>query len=52
MIAQYFNPAAFVQDKPGALGNAGKGIMEGPGIATVDFGAVKGFHIRERFQVQ
>jgi hypothetical protein len=51
-MQRWFNPAAFVQNQPGTIGNAGRGILQGPGYAWVDFGVVKNFHLAERFQVQ
>ena len=48
LIARWFNPAAFVQNQPGTIGNAGRGILEGPGLASVDFGVLKNFHLTER----
>ena len=48
--AQYFNLAAFSPTPAGAgrFGNAGVGILQGPGTAAVSLGVAKGFHITER----
>ena len=36
----------------GTFGTAGKGILRGPGNATVNFGVSKTFHIVENHQLQ
>jgi hypothetical protein len=48
--AQYFNLAAFSATPAGAgrFGNAGVGILQGPGTAAVSLGVAKGFRITER----
>ncbi|WP_232298705.1 carboxypeptidase-like regulatory domain-containing protein [Granulicella tundricola] len=48
--AQYFNLAAFSPTPAGAgrFGNAGVGILQGPGTATVSLGIAKRFAITER----
>jgi hypothetical protein len=48
--AHYFNLAAFSPTPAGAgrFGNAGVGILQGPGTATVSLGVAKGFQITER----
>jgi hypothetical protein len=47
---QYFNLAAFAPTPAGAgrFGNAGVGILEGPGTATVSLGVAKQFPITEK----
>jgi Carboxypeptidase regulatory-like domain len=47
--AHYFNLAAFSATPAGAgrFGNAGVGILQGPGTATVSLGIAKQFHITE-----
>ena len=49
--AQYFNLNAFAATPAGAgrFGNAGVGILQGPGTATVSLGVAKQFAITERF---
>ena len=49
--AAYFNVHAFGYTPVGAgrIGNAGVGILQGPGTATVSLGVAKRFHIYERF---
>jgi hypothetical protein len=48
--AQYFNLAAFAPTPAGAgrFGNAGVGILQGPGTAAVSLGVAKQFHITEK----
>jgi len=48
--AHYFNVNAFAPTPVGAgrIGNAGVGILQGPGTAAVSFGVAKRFHIYER----
>jgi hypothetical protein len=47
--AMYFNAAAFTPTpaNAGRFGNAGVGILEGPGTTTVSFGLAKQFRITE-----
>jgi hypothetical protein len=48
--AAYFNVHAFAPTptNAGRIGNAGVGILQGPGTATVSLGVAKQFHIFER----
>ena len=52
--AQYFNLAAFSPTPVGAgrFGNAGVGILQGPGTAAVSLGLAKTFPVRERIRVR
>ncbi len=52
--AQYFNPAAFVATPAGAgrFGNAGIGILQGPGTAAVSLGLAKVFPITESVHIR
>ena len=52
--AHYFNLAAFAPTPVGAgrFGNAGVGILEGPGTATVNLGLAKVFSVRERLKLR
>lgn len=52
VIATYFNTAAFVLNAPGTFGNTGRNILRGPGLQTVDFGAIKTFTFAERCKFQ
>lgn len=49
---QYFNVAAFAPTPAGAgrFGDAGVGILQGPGTATVSLGLAKNFAITERMK--
>ena len=47
----FFNKAAFVRH-PGGFGNAGRNIIQGPGLQDVDFSVAKLTHIKERVHVQ
>jgi len=50
----YFNAAAFAPTPAGAgrFGNAGVGILQGPGTAAVSLGAAKNFKITESVRVR
>jgi hypothetical protein len=45
---KWFNPAAFALPAPGSNGNAGLGILEGPGILIFNAGLSRLFNVRER----
>jgi hypothetical protein len=45
---QWFNTAAFVTPANGYLGNAGTGIIRGPGLALLDSALYKDFHFSEK----
>ncbi len=49
---QWFNPAAFTVAPRGHFGNAGRDIIEGPGIITLDLGLMKNFKITESVALQ
>jgi hypothetical protein len=48
----WFNPAAFQNPLPGFWGNAGRNILSGPGMVSIDFSLFKTFVITERWKVQ
>jgi hypothetical protein len=52
--AQYFNPAAFAPTPVGAgrFGNAGVGILQGPGTEAVSLGLAKVYRVGERARVR
>jgi len=52
--AQYFNAAAFAPTPVGAgrFGNAGVGILQGPGTVAVSIGTAKVFNLGERAKVR
>jgi len=52
VIARYFNTAAFTQNAAGTFGTAGRGILRGPGNASVDFGLIKAIRLNEQHRVQ
>ncbi len=45
--AQWFNTGGFVAPAPGFYGNAGTGIITGPGLIVFDMAMYKDFHITE-----
>jgi len=49
---QWFNPAAFQLPASGTYGNAGRDIIEGPGLLSFDSSLFKNFRVRERADVQ
>jgi hypothetical protein len=52
--AQFFNLAAFSPTPAGAgrFGNAGVGILQGPGTAAVSLGVAKQFHVTEKIHAR
>src|SRR5215470_1268131 len=50
----WFNPAAFIAppSASGFYGNAGRDVIDGPGLATWDFSVLKNTAIHERMQLQ
>jgi hypothetical protein len=48
----FFNPGAFGYANPGEFGNAGRNIVEGPGLVGVDFALHKDFRLTEHKQFQ
>jgi hypothetical protein len=49
---QWFNPAAFAAPAAGFYGNAGTGVIRGPGFAIWDSSATKQFPIREKLRLR
>src|SRR5581483_3361146 len=49
---EWYDPAAFVQPAAGMYGNMGRDVLTGPGLATLDFSALKMTAIRERLKLQ
>ncbi len=49
---QWFNPSAFLLPAFGTWGNLGRGVYQGPGLATVDLSVFKGIAISERINLQ
>jgi hypothetical protein len=49
---EYFNPNAFVVPTAGTYGNVGRDPLIGPGIAVLDFSALKNTRLSERVNLQ
>ena len=49
---QWFNPNAFILSTPGTWGNLGRGVLNGPGLAEVDFSLFKNIAVTERMNLQ
>jgi hypothetical protein len=51
-ITQWFDPAAFTTPAAGSWGNAGRGIIEGPGYVLFNLGLQKTVHLEKRGALQ
>jgi hypothetical protein len=51
-VDQWFNPAAYSLPTLGTYGNAGRGTINGPGMADFDFSLFKTTPIRENESLQ
>jgi hypothetical protein len=49
---QYFDPNAFIQPLPGTYGNAGRNILQGPGLGETNVSLGKKFSLSERMDLQ
>jgi hypothetical protein len=49
---RWFNTGAFAISPRGTFGNAGRNILDGPGLATVNFSVVKNTYFTERVNLQ
>lgn len=49
---EYYNPNAFVIPTAGTYGDVGRNVLTGPGLATLDFSALKNISITERVRLQ
>lgn len=49
---RYYDPTMFVLQPEGFLGNAGRNLIVGPGLATVDLSLRRDIPLREKVQVQ
>jgi hypothetical protein len=49
---EYYDPNAFVVPLNGTYGNAGRDILEGPGLSALDLSASKRIRLTERFSLQ
>ena len=52
VLKRYFNTAAFAQPQAGSEGNAGRGILEGPGYRNVNLAIFRNFKLRERMRLE
>lgn len=51
-VNQWFSTSSFVQPPAGFYGNAGPGVITGPGLINFDLALHKDFRIRERHMVE
>jgi hypothetical protein len=51
-INNWLNPLAFSTPATGTYGNAGRGIIFGPGLANIDLSAIKNNNITEKLKFQ
>ena len=49
---QYFNPAAFLAPTTGTYGNVGRDTLVGPGLAELDFSALKSTALSDKTRLQ
>jgi hypothetical protein len=52
VLAQWFNPAAFVSNPIGTDGTSARNLLDGPGFRNVDMGLFRDFAFGERFKLQ
>jgi hypothetical protein len=50
--SRWYDPNAFLRPAAGTFGNVGRGVLRGPGLATVDLSVNKNTRINERFNLQ
>ncbi len=48
----WINPAAFTAAPVGSFGNSGAGIVEGPGLESIDISLAKHFAVKERIDIK
>jgi hypothetical protein len=51
-VSEWFNVAAFATPAIGTFGNAGRNVINGPGLVNVDVTVSRNFDIRERIRLQ
>lgn len=51
-VNQWFNTSAFAAPAPGYFGNAGPGIIRGPGLVNFDMAFHKDFRLTERHKIE
>lgn len=49
---RWFNTAAFAVPTPGTFGNAGRNILDGPGLSALNLSVMKNFNIGDRLTAQ
>ena len=49
---RWYNPNAFILPTVGTFGNVGRGVLRGPGLATLDLSLMKNTRLSERFTLQ
>jgi hypothetical protein len=52
LIAEYFNPAAYVLPPLGSYGNSGRNTLIAPGTVNLDSSLFRMFPIREKMKLQ
>jgi hypothetical protein len=48
----WFDPSAFQQPAPNTIGNLGRNVLTGPGLANLDLSAFKRFAFTERYNLE
>jgi hypothetical protein len=51
-VAQWFNTSAFSQPAAYTFGNAGVGIVRGPGLVQIDMSLIRNFKLTERVSTE
>jgi hypothetical protein len=51
VVALWFNTKAFAAPRSGTDGNAGRNLIDGPGLKNVDMGIFREFHPREHWRL-
>jgi hypothetical protein len=51
-LQRFFNTSAFVRNDPFTYGNAGRNLMQTPGVVNFDFATFKRFVLTEKFALQ
>ncbi len=49
---RFFDPSAFAMPVPMTFGSAGRNVLTGPGLASIDLAAVRSFEIGERLRLE
>src|SRR5439155_26920159 len=51
-VGSWFNPSAFAQPAPYTFGNAGVGIIRGPGLIQVDMSLIRNFNVTKKLRTE